>query len=76
MNPRPLPEEARSLCQDLLAPPRLIAHLRLVHDVAASLILLCQLGRCPLWHAHELTRQQLLGRFEPEPVADLAMHLR
>jgi hypothetical protein len=38
MNPRPLPEEARSLCQNLLAPPRLIAHLRLVHDVAASLI--------------------------------------
>jgi len=40
------------------------------------LILLCQLGRYPLWHAHEFTQQQLLGRFEPEPVADLAMYLR
>ena len=41
-----------------------------------SLVLLCQLGRYPLWHAHEFTQQQLLGRFEPEPVADLAMYLR
>ena len=40
------------------------------------LILLCQLGRYPLWHAHEFTQQQLLGRFEPEPVTDLAMDLR
>ena len=43
---------------------------------ALGLILLCQLGRYPLWHAHEFTQQQLLGRFEPEPVADLAMYLR
>src|SRR3954464_4193634 len=41
-----------------------------------GIILLCDLSRDPLWHAHELTRQQLLGRFEPEPVADPAMHLR
>src|SRR5437763_1054035 len=40
------------------------------------LVLLCHLSRCPLWHAHELAQQQFLGRFEPEPVADLAMHLR
>ena len=44
--------------------------------IKISLILLCQLGRYPLWHAHEFTQQQLLGRFEPEPVADLAMYLR
>ncbi len=44
--------------------------------VIVPLILLCQLGRYPLWHAHEFTQQQLLGRFEPEPVADLAMYLR
>ena len=42
----------------------------------SGLVLLCQLGRYPLWHAHEFTQQQLLGRFEPEPVADLAMYLR
>src|SRR5512135_1427804 len=42
----------------------------------SHLVLLCQLRRDPLWHAHELTQQQLLGRFEAEPVADLAMHLR
>src|SRR5271165_1481073 len=46
-------------------------------DLAAeAIILLCQLGRYSLWHAHEFTQQQLLGRFEPEPVADLAMYLR
>jgi hypothetical protein len=39
------------------------------------LLLLCQLRRNPLRHAHELTRQQLLGRFEPEPVTDPAMDL-
>src|SRR5271157_3393121 len=38
--------------------------------------LVTRLGRYPLWHAHEFTQQQLLGRFEPEPVADLAMYLR
>src|SRR5512135_3410697 len=43
---------------------------------AQRLVLLCQLSRYPLWHAHELTQQPLLGRFEPEPVADLAMYLR
>src|SRR5271165_542402 len=42
----------------------------------SSLVLLCQLRRDLLWHAHEITQQQLLGRFEAEPVADLAMHLR
>ena len=44
--------------------------------LACCVILLCQLGRYPLWHAHEFTQQQLLGRFEPEPVTDLAMDLR
>ena len=44
--------------------------------ISTRLVLLCQLGRYPLWHAHEFTQQQLLGRFEPEPVADLAMYLR
>src|SRR5262249_61918024 len=43
---------------------------------SSSLMLLCHLRGYPLWHAHELTQQRLLGRFEPEPVADLAMHLR
>src|SRR5512135_1738104 len=37
---------------------------------------LCQSGRELLWRAHKLTRQQRLDRFEAEPVADLAMHLR
>ena len=41
-----------------------------------GLILLCQLSGNPLWHGHDLTQQQLLGGFEPEPVADLAMDLR
>jgi hypothetical protein len=45
-------------------------------NAGPHLVLLCQLGRYPLWHAHEFTQQQLLGRFEPEPVADLAMYLR
>src|SRR5215467_929182 len=44
--------------------------------VPMRLMLLCHLSGYPLWHAHELTQQRLLGRFEPEPVADLAMHLR
>ena len=47
-----------------------------VNEQKTRLLLLCQLGRYPLWHAHEFTQQQLLGRFEPEPVADLAMYLR
>ena len=34
---RPLPEVAAELLRDLAAPPRLAAHLRLVHDVAWSL---------------------------------------
>lgn len=38
MNPRPLPDAAQRLCDKLDAPPRLIAHLRLVHDIAAELL--------------------------------------
>lgn len=34
---RPLPERARGLLEALTAPPRLAAHLRLVHDVACLL---------------------------------------
>jgi hypothetical protein len=34
---RPLPERAAALLRDLGAPPRLAAHLRLVHDVAVEL---------------------------------------
>src|SRR5688572_22750215 len=34
---RPLPAQVASLLQDLNAPPRLIAHLVLVHDVAFQL---------------------------------------
>jgi putative nucleotidyltransferase with HDIG domain len=36
--PRPLPERAARLLKDLDAPPRLAAHLRAVHDVAAELV--------------------------------------
>jgi HD domain-containing protein len=35
---RQLPQEAVNLLRQLAAPPRLVAHLRLVHDVAASLV--------------------------------------
>ena len=35
---RPLPEQAAQLLEDLEAPPRLAAHLRLVHDVAHQLV--------------------------------------
>ena len=35
---RPLPEEALRLCAQVSAPPRLIAHLTLVHDAACTLI--------------------------------------
>jgi putative nucleotidyltransferase with HDIG domain len=35
---RPLPERAARLLEDLDAPPRLAAHLRAVHDVAAELV--------------------------------------
>ena len=38
MTPRPLPEEAQRLCDLLDAPPRLVAHLRLVHDAAVDLV--------------------------------------
>jgi hypothetical protein len=34
----PLPDEAATLLQRLHAPPRLVAHLRLVHDVAVQLV--------------------------------------
>ncbi|GAA1826689.1 HD domain-containing protein [Actinomadura chokoriensis] len=36
--PRPLPERVVRLLTGLHAPPRLIAHLRMVHDVAADLV--------------------------------------
>lgn len=36
--PRPLPDEAVRLLTAASAPPRLAAHLRAVHDVAADLI--------------------------------------
>jgi hypothetical protein len=35
---KPLPTAAETLLADLQAPPRLIAHLRLVHDVACQLV--------------------------------------
>ena len=38
MRPRPLPPAAQELLQNLDAPPRLVAHLTLTHDVAASLV--------------------------------------
>lgn len=37
MNLRPLPEAARRLCEEVHAPPRLVAHLQLVHGVAAEI---------------------------------------
>ena len=36
--PRPLPAEIQQLCETLGAPPRLIAHLRCVHDTATDLV--------------------------------------
>jgi hypothetical protein len=38
MNPRDLPADARQILEKLHAPARLVAHLTLVHDVAADLI--------------------------------------
>ena len=38
MTPRPLPNEAKKLCDLLAAPPLLVAHLTLVHDGAADLL--------------------------------------
>ena len=38
MAPRPLPKEVRQLCERLDAPPLLVAHLMLVHDVASDVI--------------------------------------
>jgi hypothetical protein len=35
---RPLPQEAETLCARVDAPPRLVAHLILVHDVAFTLV--------------------------------------
>ncbi|WP_406864636.1 HD domain-containing protein [Streptomyces sp. HUAS MG47] len=35
---RPLPDEAAALLREVGAPPRLVAHLRAVHDVAAQLV--------------------------------------
>ncbi len=36
--PRPLPPVARRLCEKLSAPPRLVAHLTVVHDAAAEIV--------------------------------------
>lgn len=36
--PRPLPATAQQLCDTLAAPPRLAAHLTLVHDAAVELV--------------------------------------
>ncbi|AKN74281.1 phosphohydrolase [Streptomyces sp. PBH53] len=43
---RPLPERAASLLARVDAPPRLVAHLRAVHDVAAQLVAWVQ-RHCP-----------------------------
>jgi hypothetical protein len=37
-NYQPLPEEALALCRETSAPPRLVAHLTLVHDFAQNLL--------------------------------------
>lgn len=37
-HPRPLPEEVQRLIAELEPPPRLVAHLTLVHDVAVDLV--------------------------------------
>jgi HD domain len=37
-SPRPLPAIAQQLCEKLKAPPRLIAHLSLVHDAAVEIV--------------------------------------
>lgn len=36
--PRPLPATAQQLCETLNAPPRLVAHLTLVHDAAVEIV--------------------------------------
>ncbi len=36
--PRPLPAVAKDLCDKLQAPPRLVAHLTLVHDAAIEIV--------------------------------------
>ncbi len=38
MQLRPLPTPVSALLDDLHAPPRLVAHLALVHDVARTLV--------------------------------------
>lgn len=38
LNLRPLPPEARQLLDDMHAPPRLVAHLTLVHDMAVEIV--------------------------------------
>ncbi|MEV5384016.1 HD domain-containing protein [Streptomyces sp. NPDC052721] len=43
---RPLPERVALLLEQVDAPPRLVAHLRAVHDVAAQLVAWVRL-RCP-----------------------------
>ena len=41
-NMRPLPKQVEEICIRVNAPPRLVAHLTLVHDVACSLVEECQ----------------------------------
>jgi hypothetical protein len=41
-NMRPLPKQVEEICLKDNAPPRLVAHLTLVHDVACSLVEECQ----------------------------------
>ena len=38
LEPRPLPPAVRKLCEKLSAPPRLVAHLTVVHDAAAEIV--------------------------------------
>ncbi len=53
---RELPEEAKLLCARVSAPPRLIAHLTLVHDAACSLIELLSAAFPTLAFDEELVR--------------------
>jgi len=37
---------------------------RSLQEIRIALVLLCHLGRYPLWDAHVFTRQQLLDRLQ------------
>ncbi|MFD8479232.1 HD domain-containing protein [Kitasatospora sp. NPDC059673] len=52
----PLPDEVALLLAELAAPPRLVAHLRLVHDVAVRLVD----GSAALWPGLEFDRAAVL----------------